>query len=227
MAMSESEGAAVGEGGRRKDAQEQDGENGSAKCGLSSSDKSGPGGSKGRKKKNAEAVDLNEKRARKDSEISIEKRIMSLADQYWPAGAEARFDSGIVSMVYNEYLQKPPTSSKRITSDPLLALEVSGYLERYLLPSLDPEASPWVHAMSVVVLANLKVREGVSAWAAFRPEPTKFSAFFSRVLELPSEKPEITFDERGQWTQFLIHAFQSLEDDMVSERIVGRVLCVC
>eukprot|EP00966_Prymnesium_polylepis_P265931 6142910-Prymnesium_polylepis.1 len=69
--------------------------------------------------------------------------------------------------------------------------------------------------MSIVVLVNLKFREGVAAWAPFHADPTKFAALFARILELPAERAEMSFDERSQWTLLLVHAFQSLEDDMV------------
>lgn len=147
------------------------------------------------------------------ADAPTDKAVRAMAKKHWPANGAVDFQSEVVVKVYEEYLSKPP-SSKRTTADPLSALEVSGYLERYLLPHFDAQASPWVHAMSVVMLSNLKFREGVSAWDAFRAEPAKFAAFLARILDLPDEKKEITFDERAQWTQFLIHAFQSLENDM-------------
>ena len=148
--------------------------------------------------------------------------ITHLAKLHWPAAGGGTFDAAVVDQLYGAHLKKA-ASLKRDSSSQATALEVSGYLEQFLWPNLDPETSSWSHIMSIVVLINLKFREGVSAWASLRSEPVRFTAFFARVLELPSERTELAFDERSQWTQFLIHCFQSLENEMVRPQALRLV----
>ena len=78
--------------------------------------------------------------------------------------------------------------------------------------------------MSIVMLVNLKAREGVSPWQAFASAPERFAAFFSRVVDLPetSAATEWTFDAKAAWTAFFVHAFASLEDGLVRSQALKQ-----
>ena len=115
-------------------------------------------------------------------------------------------------------------TARRLT---LVALELSGYLERYLWPLLgDPASGSWEHIMSIVALVNLKAREGASPWAAFSDDAERFAALFARVLELPNEQPRwlaAGYDARASWTAFFVNAFAALEDAMVRAQALKLV----
>ena len=124
----------------------------------------------------------------RDSAPTGEADVRALAEEHWPVSGAAPLDKEIVSSVYAKYLSRPARG--RAATSCLVALELSGYLERYLWPHLaEPAAASWEHVMSIVALVNLKAREGAPAWAAFSAEPERFASLFSRVLDLPTEQP--------------------------------------
>ena len=137
----------------------------------------------------------------------------------------APLDKEIVSSVYAKYLSRPARG--RAATSCLVALELSGYLERYLWPHLaEPAAASWEHVMSIVALVNLKAREGAPAWAAFSAEPERFASLFSRVLDLPTEQPRwssASYDAKAAWTAFFVNAFAALEDGMVRAQALRLV----
>lgn len=154
------------------------------------------------------------KRPRLNSCVSV----AYLAKLHWPAAGDGIFDASLVEQLYEAHLKahlQIEVDGKSERSRQALVLEASGYLERFLWPNLEPVSSTWSHVMSVVVLINLKFSEGVSPWASLRTNPARFSSFFERVLEIASERVDLTYDERTELTHFLIHCFQSLDDDMV------------
>ena len=97
-------------------------------------------------------------------------------------------------------------------------LEISQYLEQYLWPHFNAETSSATHVLSIVMMVNEKFREGVDAWTPFHAsntsDPRKFASFFRRVMAVKSER-ELTVCEKTAHLIFLIHVFQSLEDEMV------------
>jgi hypothetical protein len=48
-----------------------------------------------------------------------------------------------------------------------MLLEVSQYLENYLVPHFDPDSASFEHVMSIVLMVNEKFRSGVPAWPPF------------------------------------------------------------
>ena len=129
------------------------------------------------------------------------------------------------------------SASTSSSLSPRQVLEVSSYLEFYLLPFFadNPASVSFEHIMSMVLMINEKAREAVDLWAAFAPKPpsaadassstgadaaakeaaeARFSNFFTRVLLLRGEAP-LSMRERSAHTQFLIHAFASLENATV------------
>ena len=150
----------------------------------------------------------------------------ALAEKHWPVDGAAALDEAVVSEVYATYLKRPARS--RDTSSLLVALELSGYLERYLWPHLvEPASASWDHIMSIVALVNVKAREGAPPWAAFRSEPERFGAFFARVIDLPRDAPQewarAGYDAAAAWTTFYVNAFAALEDAMVRAQALRLV----
>ncbi|KAK4379778.1 hypothetical protein RND71_001640 [Anisodus tanguticus] len=138
-----------------------------------------------------------------------------------------------------------------------MILEVSQYLENYLWPNFDPEASSFEHVMSMILMVNEKFRENVAAWICFYDRKDMFKAFLDRVLRLKEVlcgvgKPwnsrvsiavaygdhlimlfcgshvvfsflkgrSLTIPEKINYLLFMINAFQSLEDEIVSKKVL-------
>ena len=191
--------------------------------------KRGGGGAKGEAPPQQQLKKSHAKRPR--ARKSVKNRpdgteaVRKLAAEHWPpSGGGSAFDEAVIKRVYASFLSRPPRG--RDASHCLSALELSGYLERYLWPNLkEPASASFEHVMSVVALVNLKAREGVPSWAAFSSEPERFAEFFVRVVDLPSAGAAAGFgyDARALWTAFFVHAFASLEDAMVRAQALKLV----
>lgn len=95
-----------------------------------------------------------------------------------------------------------------------MLLELSHYLENYLLPFFDPATATDAHVLSIVALVNEKCRENVPAWDAFAKFPDAFGGLLDRVVKLLGSYP-FTMYERTQYLLFFVHVFRSIETDMV------------
>lgn len=73
----------------------------------------------------------------------------------------------------------------------------------------------------MVVMINEKFRENVLAWEGFAGFPELLPAFFQRLYSLKLES--LRMHERASFLHFLIHAFQSLENDTISKQILRLV----
>ncbi|KAJ4711514.1 hypothetical protein OWV82_017526 [Melia azedarach] len=100
-----------------------------------------------------------------------------------------------------------------------MILEVSQYLENYLWPNFDAESASFEHVMSIILMVNEKFRENVAAWICFYDRKDIFRGFLERVLRL-KEGRELTIAEKTNYLVFMINAFQSLEDEIVSETVL-------
>uniref|UniRef100_A0A6N2JXI8 RNA helicase aquarius N-terminal domain-containing protein n=1 Tax=Salix viminalis TaxID=40686 RepID=A0A6N2JXI8_SALVM len=100
-----------------------------------------------------------------------------------------------------------------------MILEVSQYLENYLWPNFDPETATFEHVMSMILMINEKFRENVAAWSCFYDQKGVFKRFLDRVLHL-KEGRELSIAEKTNYLVFMINAFQSLEDEMVSQTVL-------
>ncbi|KAG5008532.1 hypothetical protein JHK85_027074 [Glycine max] len=100
-----------------------------------------------------------------------------------------------------------------------MILEVSQYLENYLWPHFDPLAATFEHVMSIIIMVNEKFRENVAAWTCFHERKDAFKVFLERVLRL-KEGRELSIAEKTNYLVFMINAFQSLEDEVVSRTIL-------
>lgn len=100
-------------------------------------------------------------------------------------------------------------------------LEFSQYLENYLWPNFDKNASH-PHLMSIVCLLNEKFREKVEVWKVFEKNTANFSVFFQKVLEKCLDNPEkITpgfMREQYALLIFLNHCFSSMEVELCREQ---------
>ncbi|KAL3537649.1 hypothetical protein ACH5RR_001015 [Cinchona calisaya] len=128
------------------------------------------------------------------------------------------FSSELVKEIYDTEMSvkggRKPVPLQRV-----MILEVSQYLENYLWPNFDPETATFEHVMSMILMVNEKFRENVTAWECFHDSKEMFMAFFERVLCL-KEGRNFTVAEKTNYLLFMINAFQSLEDETVSEKIL-------
>jgi hypothetical protein len=97
-------------------------------------------------------------------------------------------------------------------------LEYSGYLELFLWPHFSAAAT-FEHVASIAIMINEKGRESVPMWSIFEGgsdanAERRFGALFLRVLLLRLER-HLRPAESDAVLQFVIHAFQSMECDLV------------
>lgn len=158
--------------------------------------------------------------------MSFGKMTLEELEEYrekWKSWNSKDFDANLVVEIYKNELNVA-TSSQRVR-----VLEISQYLENYLWPRFDAETASLEHVMSIVLMVNEKFRENVPAWACFHEREEVFQAFFKRVLSLKEEKEQraMTIREKTNYLLFMIHCFQSLEDEKVRVpvlRLVGLSL---
>lgn len=153
-------------------------------------------------------------------------RLTKIASANWlvssdddEAGRSRRpFDSELVKEIYETELVvkggRKPVPLQRV-----MILEVSQYLENYLWPNFDPQTATFEHVMSMILMVNEKFRENVAAWACFYDRKDEFKGFLDRVLRL-KEGRELSIPEKTNYLVFMIYAFQSLEDEIVSETVL-------
>ncbi|KAK4770601.1 hypothetical protein SAY87_031133 [Trapa incisa] len=150
-------------------------------------------------------------------------RLTKIADANWLKSGEnveerKPFDPDLVREIYEtELLVKK--GRKPVPLQRVMILEVSQYLENYLWPNFDPEASTFEHVMSMILMVNEKFRENVAAWICFYDRKDVFKGFLERILRL-KEGRELTIAEKTNYLVFMINAFQSLEDEIVSEIVL-------
>ncbi|WCJ39022.1 P-loop containing nucleoside triphosphate hydrolases superfamily protein [Euphorbia peplus] len=128
------------------------------------------------------------------------------------------FDPELVKKIYETEL-KVKDGRKPVPLQRVMILEVSQYLENYLWPNFDPETANFEHVMSMILMVNEKFRENVAAWLCFYDRKDVFKRFLERVLLL-KEGRELTIAEKTNYLVFMINAFQSLEDEIVSETVL-------
>ncbi|KAJ6414434.1 hypothetical protein OIU84_003434 [Salix udensis] len=128
------------------------------------------------------------------------------------------FDAELVKKIYETEL-KVKEGRKTVPLQRVMILEVSQYLENYLWPNFDPETATFEHVMSMILMINEKFRENVAAWSCFYDQKGVFKRFLDRVLHL-KEGRELSIAEKTNYLVFMINAFQSLEDEMVSQTVL-------
>ncbi|KAK7310334.1 hypothetical protein RJT34_07787 [Clitoria ternatea] len=150
-------------------------------------------------------------------------RLTKIAEANWLKTGDATrpvkdFDPELVRKIYEtELLVKE--GSKPVPLQRVMILEVSQYLENYLWPHFDPLSATFEHIMSIIIMVNEKFRENVAAWTCFHERKDAFKGFLGRVLRL-KEGRELSIAEKTSYLVFMINAFQSLEDDVVSRTVL-------
>jgi intron-binding protein aquarius len=157
------------------------------------------------------------------SEIQRDRLTKIAVDNWSKAGGagekpEKAFDPELVKDIYEtELLVKG--GRKTVPLQRVMILEVSQYLENYLWPNFDPKTASFEHIMSMILMVNEKFRENVAAWVCFYDRKDIFKGFLERVLRL-KEGREVSIAEKTNYLVFMINAFQSLEDEVVSETVL-------
>ncbi|XP_027360461.1 RNA helicase aquarius isoform X2 [Abrus precatorius] len=152
-------------------------------------------------------------------------RLTKIAEENWLKGGDAArerknkdLEPELVRKIYEtELLVKE--GSKPVPLQRVMILEVSQYLENYLWPHFDPLAATFEHVMSIILMVNEKFRENVAAWTCFHERKDAFKGFLERVLRL-KEGRELSIAEKTNYLVFMINAFQSLEDEVVSRTVL-------
>ncbi|KAL6124939.1 hypothetical protein ACLB2K_077447 [Fragaria x ananassa] len=147
-----------------------------------------------------------------------------IASANWSRVGDAKdkkpaFDPELVKRIYETELRVKEGQRKTVPLQRVMILEVSQYLENYLFPNFDAESATFEHVMSMILMVNEKFRENVAAWVCFYDRKDAFKGFLGRVLRLKSER-ELSIAEKTNYLVFMINAFQSLEDEIVSETVL-------
>ncbi|XP_076946776.1 uncharacterized protein LOC143618445 [Bidens hawaiensis] len=138
------------------------------------------------------------------------------------------FSADLVKEIYEmELVVKEDGGLRRtVPLQRVMILEVSQYLENYLWPNFDPDTASFEHVMSMILMINEKFRENVAAWICFYDRKDMFKAFIERVLCL-KEGRSLSIAEKTNYLLFMINAFQSLEDDVVSKKVMKLASLHC
>ncbi|XP_059651946.1 uncharacterized protein LOC132299398 [Cornus florida] len=162
------------------------------------------------------------------SEIQRDQLTKIAAANWLKAGVDAAkkaFSPELVKEIYEtELLVKE--GQKTVPLQRVMILEVSHYLENYLWPNFDPETATFEHVMSMVLMVNEKFRENVAAWMCFYDKKDMFKAFIEKILRLKEER-SLSIAEKTSYLLFMINAFQSLEDEIVSETVMRLASLQC
>ncbi|KAM1064414.1 hypothetical protein ACFX2A_029060 [Malus domestica] len=152
-------------------------------------------------------------------------RLTMIAADNWSKTLDASqpkkpFDPELVNEIYRTELSVGKGQRRAVPSQRVMILEVSQYLENYLWPNFDPETATFEHVMSMILIVNEKFRENVAAWTCFYDRKDVFKGFLEKVLWLKSGR-ELSIAEKTNYLVFMINAFQSLEDEIVSDTVLS------
>lgn len=163
------------------------------------------------------SITLNEIQRDRITRIALENWSVTLKGDDKPA-----FNAALVSEIYKTELLVP-SGSKPVPLQRVMVLEISQYLENYLWPNFDAESASFEHVMSIILMVNEKFRENVPAWRGFRDRKEDFELLFKRILTLKDQGRELNLAEKTNYIVFMIHCFQSLEDEMVRGPVLKLV----
>ncbi|XP_047322959.1 RNA helicase aquarius [Impatiens glandulifera] len=158
-------------------------------------------------------------------------RLTKIAMENWSkadggeGGSNKPFSPELVNEIYETELVvksgRNPVPLQRV-----MILEVSQYLENYLWPNFDPKTASFEHVMSMILMINEKFRENIAAWSCFYSRKDMFKEFLECVLRL-KEGRSLSIAEKTNYLLFMINAFQSLEDEIVSQNILRLASLQC
>ncbi|KAI7904934.1 uncharacterized protein BX663DRAFT_529875 [Cokeromyces recurvatus] len=132
--------------------------------------------------------------------------ISKIAKKYFSDNVE--WDPEVVKTIIKNELEPAEFSSQKLS-----VLEFYHYLEKYLWPHYNEEAS-LDHVISICLLVYEKARQSIPLWDAFADDTEKFSLFFRRIIHLIVD-PELPLFFSRQLLIFLIHCFQSFDNNFV------------
>ncbi|KAI8645377.1 hypothetical protein BD408DRAFT_411814 [Parasitella parasitica] len=118
------------------------------------------------------------------------------------------WDPQVVESVFKDELEPSLFSSRK-----LLVLDYYQYLEKFLWPNYDANAS-LNHVLSICLIVNEKARQNIALWDAFESDSSKFTNFFQRVIHMITDN-QLPILLRRQLLVFLIQCFQSFENSFV------------
>ncbi|CAG0879509.1 unnamed protein product [Cyprideis torosa] len=164
--------------------------------------------------------------------------ITALAESFWApytAGSHQPFDPKIVMEIYSNEILQSSFSVRRI-----MVLEISQYLECFLIPNYKPALYPDVcrsssYVLSICAMINEKCRERIPPWAAFIDENFDFKFFFQSVMELAtrpltqylseaqSRASKTAFAEAACLMVFLNSAYNSIEVPLIRTAVQGTL----
>ncbi|XP_026437772.1 RNA helicase aquarius-like [Papaver somniferum] len=133
------------------------------------------------------------------------------------------YNPDLVKEIYESELSVKQGHNKIVSLQRVSILEVSRYLEYYLCPNFDPDSASFEHVMSMILMINEKFRENVAAWVCFSDNKDLFKAFLERVLRLKEQARTLRIAEKTNYLRFMINLFQSLEDDIVSQKVLMKL----
>lgn len=125
--------------------------------------------------------------------------------------------------------EKEQAAIDKTRENRLLLLELSAYLENYLWKNFDPQQASFAHVMSIILLLNQKFKENLlGIWeSCFASRPaTVLIALFERIVKLKSEY-DLNVYEANQYLIFLIHAYESFENESVRKVFLRLVSIDC
>ncbi|KRZ07965.1 Intron-binding protein aquarius, partial [Trichinella zimbabwensis] len=160
-------------------------------------------------------------------EEMAQEKLTQIAASYWASFGNAHrpFSAKVVADIYkNELLEK------NFAVRSIVLLEFSQYLERFLWPNFDGNTATVEHVMSILVMANEKIRECVPLWPIFFTREKEFEKFFTRVLEISLDDELLTIAEQLHVIIFLNHCFTSVEIVSVRsvvQKIISLPMWIC
>ncbi|KRY72483.1 Intron-binding protein aquarius, partial [Trichinella pseudospiralis] len=176
----------------------------------------------------AQGTAMKNKQSVPTVEEMAQEKLTQIAASYWASFGNAHrpFSAKVVADIYkNELLEK------NFAARSIVLLEFSQYLERFLWPNFDGNTATVEHVMSILVMANEKIRECVPLWPIFfTREKEEFEKFFARILEISLDDELLTIAEQLHVIIFLNHCFTSVEIVSVRsvvQKIISLPMWIC
>ena len=181
----------------------------------------------------SESVKTRKSHAPTSSQL-LQDPIFRLGQYYWLDGAKhkGKFNQDLTENVYQKDLLQSGFSIRRC-----MILEFSQYLENYLIPFYTPQRATKAYVVTMAAIINEKFRENVPAWKAFTDNPQapsqeirdeNFGNFLRHVQKLLLDEHEsftpTNYLEKRVLLVFLDHLYNSLEEDMIRDKIQHTLL---
>ncbi len=132
-------------------------------------------------------------------------------------------DSWRVNIVTDIYSSELGAGKKIPCTHHIRQLEKEHYFENLLWPNFDAREASAEHVLLIMMIVNEKSSENLDPWVTFHTSGSEsFASFFYRVITLEKYR-DLTLIEKGTRLVFLIHAFQSLEDEEVRKTLLPFV----